>query len=78
MSKIVKKEIKKLSGKAIHKRQMIEDKDHLLVAVSGGKDSISMLWLLKERIKRISRNSVIPEGFILKSLCGIIEIRGGL
>jgi tRNA 2-thiocytidine biosynthesis protein TtcA len=40
-------------GKAIHSRQMIEEGDHVLVAVSGGKDSVSLLWLLRERIKRI-------------------------
>jgi tRNA 2-thiocytidine biosynthesis protein TtcA len=40
-------------GKAIHSRQMIENGDHVLVAVSGGKDSMSLLWLLRERIKRI-------------------------
>jgi len=49
----VAKELKRLTGKAIHNHQMINDGDHLLVAVSGGKDSLSLLWLLRERIKRI-------------------------
>jgi len=49
----VAKEMKRLTGKAIHNQQMIRDGDHLLVAVSGGKDSLSLLWLLRERIKRI-------------------------
>ncbi|MFC1533535.1 ATP-binding protein [Thermodesulfobacteriota bacterium] len=40
-------------GKAIHNLNMIEDGDHVLVSVSGGKDSLSLLWLLRERIKRI-------------------------
>ena len=40
-------------GKAIHSHQMIRDGDRLLVAVSGGKDSLSLLWLLQERLKRI-------------------------
>jgi len=40
-------------GKAIHNQRMINDGDHVLVAVSGGKDSLSLLWLLRERLKRI-------------------------
>ena len=46
-------EIKRLTGKAIHNMDMIRDGDHVMVAVSGGKDSLSLLWLLKERIKRV-------------------------
>ena len=47
------KEIKKLSGKAISAHQMVEDGDRILVAVSGGRDSLSLLWSLRERIRRI-------------------------
>lgn len=50
----VAKEIRRLTGKAIHTKDMIRDGDHVLVAVSGGKDSLALLWLLKERIKRVS------------------------
>jgi tRNA 2-thiocytidine biosynthesis protein TtcA len=49
----VAKELKRLAGKAIHNQNMIHDGDHVMVAVSGGKDSMSLLWLLRERIKRI-------------------------
>jgi len=49
----VAKEMKRLMGKAIHTRDMIRDGDHVMVAVSGGKDSLALLWLLRERIKRI-------------------------
>jgi tRNA 2-thiocytidine biosynthesis protein TtcA len=40
-------------GKALHSRNMIEDGDHVMVAVSGGKDSLSLLWLLRERVNRV-------------------------
>ncbi len=47
------KEIRRLMGRAIHRREMIREADHVLVAVSGGKDSLSLLHLLSERIKRV-------------------------
>ena len=46
-------EMKRLMGKAINTFNMVEDGDKVLVAVSGGQDSISLLWLLRERLKRI-------------------------
>jgi tRNA 2-thiocytidine biosynthesis protein TtcA len=47
------KEINRLMGKAISDFHMIANADRILVAVSGGQDSISLLWLLRERLKRI-------------------------
>ena len=49
----VAKEIKRFTGKAIHHQKMIRDGDHVLVAVSGGKDSLVLLQVLRERLKRI-------------------------
>ena len=53
MTKYVHKEMKRLMGMGIHKYNMIEEGDHILVSVSGGKDSMSLLWLLRERLKRL-------------------------
>jgi tRNA 2-thiocytidine biosynthesis protein TtcA len=52
----VAKEIKRLTGKAINRFHMIGDGERVLVAVSGGKDSLSLLWLLRERLGRIPIN----------------------
>ena len=49
----VEKEIKRLTGRAIHRSCMIQDGDRILVAVSGGYDSNSMLWLLRDRLRRV-------------------------
>ena len=54
-------EIRSLTGKAIHRYGMIEDGDRILVGVSGGKDSLTLLTLLHERRKRVSIHyDVIP------------------
>ncbi|MBW1730697.1 MAG: tRNA 2-thiocytidine(32) synthetase TtcA [Deltaproteobacteria bacterium] len=47
------KRIRHLMGKAIHSHNMIRDGEHVLVGVSGGKDSLALLWLLRERLKRV-------------------------
>lgn len=40
-------------GRALHHYEMIGDNDRILVGVSGGKDSLSLLWMLHERLARI-------------------------
>jgi tRNA 2-thiocytidine biosynthesis protein TtcA len=40
-------------GKAVQHYRMIEDGDRILVGVSGGKDSLTLLWALDERRSRI-------------------------
>ena len=47
------KEMKRFMGKSIWRFHMIGDGERILVAVSGGQDSLSLLWLLRERLKRI-------------------------
>ena len=42
-----------LCGKAVHGWSMITDGDSVAVGLSGGKDSLSLVWLLAERLRRV-------------------------
>jgi len=40
-------------GRAIHRYDMIDDADRILVGLSGGKDSLTLMRVLTERLRRI-------------------------
>jgi tRNA 2-thiocytidine biosynthesis protein TtcA len=45
--------INKALGQALHRYEMIADGDRIAVGLSGGKDSLTLMWFLNERLKRI-------------------------
>jgi len=47
------KALNKAIGKAIHRYDMISDGDRIAVGLSGGKDSLALMWMLNERLSRI-------------------------
>jgi len=49
----VDQEVRRLLGKGIHHYELIENRDKIAVGVSGGKDSMLLLWLLRERLRRV-------------------------
>ena len=49
----IEREVRRLVGKAISHYDLIDDGDRIAVGVSGGKDSLLLLWLLRERLQRI-------------------------
>jgi tRNA 2-thiocytidine biosynthesis protein TtcA len=49
----VYKTLNRVVGKAIHDYDMIRDGDRILVGLSGGSDSLTLLWMLAERRTRV-------------------------
>ena len=62
--------IAKLAGKAMHDYNMLSDGDRVAVAVSGGKDSLTMLHVLYTRLKWIPiQYELIPVFVKLNAPC---------
>jgi tRNA 2-thiocytidine biosynthesis protein TtcA len=53
MSGSLYKSLNRDVGKAIHQYDMISNGDRILVGISGGKDSLTLMWVLQERFSRI-------------------------
>jgi tRNA 2-thiocytidine biosynthesis protein TtcA len=47
------RDLNRLVGKAIHRYGMIQDGDRIAVGLSGGMDSLTLLWSLAERRQRV-------------------------
>jgi len=47
------KALNRVLGKALHQYDMISHGDRIVVGLSGGKDSLTLMWLLHERLSRI-------------------------
>ncbi|MFH0726601.1 MAG: ATP-binding protein [Pseudomonadota bacterium] len=47
------KALNRAVGQAIHRYDMIADGDRIAVGLSGGKDSLFLMWILTERLARI-------------------------
>jgi len=56
MSNYTFKAINREVGKALHRYEMISDGNRILVGLSGGKDSLTLLWILNERKNRVPIN----------------------
>ena len=49
----VERKVRRLLGRADQRYRLIDAEDRILVALSGGVDSTSLLWLLHNRLRRI-------------------------
>ena len=58
------KSLNRSFGKALHRYDMISDGDRILVGLSGGADSLTLLWMLTARLPRIPINYEVFAAFI--------------
>ena len=58
------KALNRAMGKALHRYQMISNGDRILVGVSGGADSLTLMWMLNERLKRVPINYELFAAYI--------------
>ncbi len=57
----ISRKLRRGAGTALHRYSMIRPNDRVLVAVSGGKDSLSLLWYLNDHRRRAPINyEIIP------------------
>lgn len=58
------KSLNRAVGQALHRYEMIADGDRLLVGLSGGMDSLTLMWMLSERRHRVPINYEIHAAYI--------------
>ena len=69
MSNNIEKIISRKIGKTIFKYRMIEENDKILIAVSGGKDSLTLLHDLSRRKKSFPIKYDIEAAYIITDFC---------
>jgi tRNA 2-thiocytidine biosynthesis protein TtcA len=61
--------VKKLTAKAVYERNLIEEGDRILIAVSGGKDSTTLAWALAELKNVLKKNYDLAALHISSDFC---------
>jgi tRNA 2-thiocytidine biosynthesis protein TtcA len=61
--------VKKLAASAVYERNLIEEGDRILIAVSGGKDSTTLAWVLAELRTVLKRNYDLAALHISSDFC---------
>jgi len=58
------KSLNRAVGQALHRYDMIADGDRILVGLSGGKDSLTLMWMLAERRRRVPIQYALEAAYI--------------